>query len=83
MCGLGRDKPFECVGEMGESRAALAALEGMPEWSEHAIVRALLPGLSAVEIPSLESLLAPSGRHCIPAALFELMKEAGGVDGYD
>ena len=82
LCGLGRDKPFECVGEMGESRAALAALEGMPEWSEHAIVRALLPGLSAVEIPSLESLLAPSGRHCIPAALFELMEQAGGVDGY-
>ena len=45
LCGLGRDKPFECVGEAGESRAALAALGDRREWREHAVVRALLPEL--------------------------------------
>ena len=81
LCGLGRDKPFECVGEAGESRAALAALGDRRDWSEHAVVRALQPGLSAVEIPSLETLLQPAGRHCIPVALRERMKRSGWTDG--
>jgi hypothetical protein len=81
LCGLGRDKPFECVGEAGESRAALAALGQRREWSEHAVIRALLPELGAVDIPSLEALLRPSGRHWIPAAIFERMDPTGAVDG--
>ena len=81
LCGLGRDKPFECVGEAGESRAALAALGDRCEWREHAVVRALLPELSAVAIPSLETLLQPSGRHCVPAALMERMEQSAWVDG--
>jgi hypothetical protein len=32
LCGLGRDKPFECVGEAGESRAALATLVNNEQW---------------------------------------------------
>jgi hypothetical protein len=80
LCGLGRDKPFECVGEAGESRAALAALGDRREWSEHAIIRALLPALSAADVPSLEELMQPSGRHCIPAALYEPMKQSVGAD---
>src|SRR3546814_13576944 len=44
-------KPFECVGEGRESRAAMAALSRRPEWKEGAIVnrftRALLPQLGA------------------------------------
>ena len=81
LCGLGRDKPFECVGEAGESRAALAALVNRPDWSEHAVVRALLPGLSVVDIPSLETLLQPSGWHSIPATLLERMEQSAWVDG--
>jgi UDP-N-acetylmuramoylalanine--D-glutamate ligase len=69
LCRLGRDKPFECVGEAGESRAALAALGERRKWSGHAVVRALLPALGAVDIPPLAALLRPSGLHCIPAAL--------------
>jgi UDP-N-acetylmuramoylalanine--D-glutamate ligase len=81
LCGLGRDKPFECVGEAGESRAALAALGDRREWCEHAVVRALLPGLSAVDIPALETLLQPSGRHFIPAVLRKRMEQAAWVNG--
>lgn len=71
LCGLGRDKPFECVGEAGESRAALRSLARHPAWRSHAVVRALQPELERVEVPELESLLQPSGRHFIPAALAE------------
>jgi hypothetical protein len=68
LCRLGRDKPFECVGEAGESRAALAALAGRAEWRDHAVVRALQPELERVEVPELEPLLTPSDRHFIPPA---------------
>jgi hypothetical protein len=69
LCGLGRDKPFECVGETGESRAALRTLGQQTAWREHAVVRALQPELSRVEAPSMESLLQPSSRHFVPAGL--------------
>ena len=39
LCRLGRDKPFECVGEAGESRAALRALTENPLWLDHAVVK--------------------------------------------
>ena len=70
LCGLGRNKPFECVGESGESRAALAALGSMSPWKEHAVVRALLPDLLSVSVPDFNSLLQPAGRHFIPQAIF-------------
>ena len=66
LCGLARGKPFECVGEVGESRAALAALAGMDAWRGHRIVRTLAPELVGVEIPELDSLLAPAPAHFIP-----------------
>jgi len=69
LCRLGREKPFECVGEAGESRAALEALARQPAWQSHAVVRALRPELDRLDVPLLESLLQPSSRHFIPAAL--------------
>lgn len=69
LCGLGRDKPFECVGETGESRAALAVLANDPEWKDHAVVRALAPELEGVEVPALTELLAAAPDHFIPAEL--------------
>lgn len=68
LCNLGRDKPFECVGEAGESRAAMAALNERPDWRDHAVVVALAPELKQVDIPSLESLLKVAGPHHIPVA---------------
>lgn len=81
LCGLGRDKPFECVGEAGESRAALAALGDSREWSRHAVVRALLPELKQVDVPPLDVLLRPAGRHFIPARLLARMNVADVVTG--
>jgi hypothetical protein len=68
LCRLGRDKPFECVGEAGESRAALAELAGRPEWQETAVVRELGAELAGFEFPPLDDLLKPAGRHHYPAA---------------
>ena len=81
LCGLGRDKPFECVGEAGESRAAMAALGIDPDWSGHAVVRALQPDLQRVEVPALDELLAPANHHFIPPSVLARLPLAGEHDG--
>ena len=70
LCGLGRDKPFECVGEAGESRAAMTALVAIDDWCDHAVVIALAAEIEKVSVPALPDLLAPSGNHSIPALVF-------------
>jgi len=81
LCQLGRDKPFECVGEAGESRAALAALGNAPEWGGHAVVRALLAELDLLDVPALDTLLRPRGRHFVPLHLLRQMNLADTVTG--
>lgn len=65
-------KPFECVGEGAEARAAMYALSQRPEWSEDALVARfrseILPQLDASQL-ALEPWLAPSGEHRVPARL--------------
>ena len=70
-------KPFECVGEGRESRAAMAALVQRPEWREDALVRRfereILPQLDAAEL-ALGPLLAVDEDHRIPAPLWERLR---------
>lgn len=71
-------KPFECVGEGRESRAAMAALAQRPEWREDALVerfaREIAPQLDAEEL-RIEPLLAlDDEEHRIPAALWERLR---------
>lgn len=64
LTGLDGTKPFECVGEVEESRAALQMAAARPGWAEAAVVAAL-----SREIPQtvpVEPLLAPSPVHAIP-----------------
>lgn len=72
-------KPFECVGEGRESRAALLALSQRPEWREDALVArfrsVVLPQLDAGEL-ALAPLLQPEGPHGLPPRL------AGIVDAF-
>ncbi len=77
LCGLGRDKPFECVGEAGESRAAMAALAASENWCDHAVVIALAAELEQVTVPALQDLLAPSGNHSIPAPVLAQLNRRG------
>ncbi|HET7930302.1 MAG TPA: UDP-N-acetyl-alpha-D-muramoyl-L-alanyl-L-glutamate epimerase [Rhodanobacteraceae bacterium] len=62
-------KPFECVGEASEARAALATLAARPEWREDALVarfrEEIMPQLDAASLP-MEPWLAPAGEHGVP-----------------
>ena len=67
-------KPFECVGEGRESRAAMAALANSPSWREDAIVQRfadeILPQLDPAEL-AIAPLLQADPEHAIPAELRE------------
>ncbi len=67
-------KPFECVGEGRESRAALAWLAASPVWREDALVarfrREILPQLDTAEL-ALEPLLQVADEHAVPPAIWE------------
>ncbi len=69
LTGLSGHKPWECVGEIGESCAAVLKLAARPEWKESRILGALAPRLEAFA-PRLEEewrrLLEPSGEHSLP-----------------
>ena len=70
-------KPFECVGEGRESRAAMELLAGRAEWREDALVsryvREIRPQLDPAGL-DLEPLLETGGEHRVPAALWERVR---------
>lgn len=70
-------KPFECVGEGRESRAAMAALAERPEWREDDIVerfvREIRPQLDATEL-DVDALMAIDDEHRVPAAIWERLR---------
>jgi UDP-N-acetyl-alpha-D-muramoyl-L-alanyl-L-glutamate epimerase len=65
-------KPFECVGEGAEARAAMYALSQRPEWQEDALVarfaREILPQLDPAQL-ALAPWLDASPEHRVPARL--------------
>jgi len=73
-------KPFECVGEGGESRAAMYTLSQRPEWREDALVarftEEILPQLDRAAL-NLAPLLAPSAEHFLPLRLQRLLHAHG------
>ena len=70
-------KPFECVGEGRESRAAMAALSERPEWREDALVERfaseIRPQLSEEEL-RIEPLLVIDDEQRIPPKLWERLR---------
>ncbi|MGA9341618.1 MAG: UDP-N-acetyl-alpha-D-muramoyl-L-alanyl-L-glutamate epimerase [Rhodanobacteraceae bacterium] len=72
----GRHKPFECVGEGLESRAAMLALSRRPEWREDAIVarfaETIAPQLDPATL-ELATMLRPEGPDLIPERLRPLV----------
>ena len=66
-------KPFECVGEGRESRAAMNALAALPTWREDALVarfaQEIRPLLDKREL-LLAPLLEPADDHGIPSVLW-------------
>lgn len=69
LCGLEEDKPFECVGSIAESRAAMRYLSGVPEWRDKYVVNALA-GLEEIkQAGELDLLPDFAAEHCIPAEI--------------
>lgn len=61
-------KPFECVGEVEESAAALGCLASRPAWRDHAVVRALAPSVPA-GCDEVERWAAPADPTGLPERL--------------
>jgi len=71
LCGLGAPKPFECVGSVAESRAAIKFLANDPRWRDKKVVRALAQSPGIGQAAELASLLRRVAEHRIPAAILE------------
>jgi hypothetical protein len=73
-------KPFECVGEGRESRAAMHFLAQRPDWREDALVarfaEEIAPQLAHGEI-ALAPLLTPAAEHFLPDRLRGLLHAFG------
>lgn len=69
LLALDGQKPFECVGEAAEARAAVMALSTSPKWADHVVIQTLAPQLVDVPVPALDTLLVPGGPHHIPEIL--------------
>ena len=73
-------KPFECVGEGRESRAAMHALAQRPEWREDALVARYAEEIEAQldrDELALAPLLTPAPEHFLPERLRSLLRAAG------
>ncbi len=69
LCGLEAQKPFECVGSIAESRAAMKQLTEQPGWQDKAVVRALAGCPEIMRAGALELHPDPRAEHCIPVAV--------------
>ncbi len=69
LCGLGENKPFECVGSISESRSAMKLLATNPRWQDKQIVRALADYPEISNSGELELEPDTEAEHCIPAAV--------------
>ena len=69
LCGLEEDKPFECVGSIAESRAAMRHLSERPQWQEKYVVKALAGDTGIRQACELQLLPDFAAEHCIPAGI--------------
>lgn len=69
LCGIGEQKPFECVGKISESRSAVRFLAQRSEWRDTFVVRTLAEHSEIKASGEIEIQPDPAARHCIPAAI--------------
>jgi hypothetical protein len=79
LAGIGAVKPFECVGEQDESRAAVRMLAADPRWARRPVVRALAEALDGTPTPAAEELLALAPTPGYPARFEEALRAALGA----
>ena len=76
LMGLSGHKPWECVGELAESGAALLRLAEDPAWRDASIVRALAPRIGALmgdPAPVWRELMTPSPDHALSKRFQEML----------
>jgi hypothetical protein len=60
-------KPFECVGEIGECRAAALLAAGRPDRADTSLLQQLAAEVAGLpDLPAADELLRPVGDHFIP-----------------
>jgi hypothetical protein len=69
LCGLGEHKPFECVGSIAESRAAMKFLSKEPAWQDKTIIRLLREFPEIEQGGELDLMPDYKAEHCIPDAI--------------
>ena len=69
LCGLGEHKPFECVGSIAESRAAMRSLANDTRWQGKYIVDVLAGYPEIKHAGELELQPDFGAGHCIPAEI--------------
>ncbi|MFN3891767.1 MAG: hypothetical protein ACK4MV_15330 [Beijerinckiaceae bacterium] len=78
LAGLSGHKPWECVGELAESGAALLRLADMDEWKDAAVVRALAARIAAL-MPDRDAvwreLMTPSQDHRLPPRYERMLRD--------
>ncbi|MFU8878010.1 MAG: hypothetical protein ACNA7E_07695 [Wenzhouxiangellaceae bacterium] len=62
----GGARPFECVGEALESRAALQMISELPDWHGHAMVTRLRQAFEPLDQRQLNDLMSPAGPDRVP-----------------
>jgi UDP-N-acetyl-alpha-D-muramoyl-L-alanyl-L-glutamate epimerase len=77
LLGIGTFKPFECVGEIEESQAAVVQLAGLAPWREAAVVRQLLAEISS-PLPSWSEVLTRRGPSYAPESFLQSLGTLAG-----
>jgi hypothetical protein len=80
LCGLARHKPFECVGEVAESAAAMAHLTNDPLWRDDAVVRRLsqeFPALRQSDGAAWRRLFETRHPHRLPERYLAMLDACG------
>lgn len=77
LAGLTADKPFECVGTLDESAAAVQLAAADPSWAGHAMLERLAAELDASGVrPDPQALLALSDEHIVPDRFLAALRAA-------
>ena len=69
LCGLGQHKPFECVGSIAESRAAMRFLGNSSVWQNKKVVATLSEFTEIEQAGELELQPDTHAEHFIPSAI--------------
>jgi hypothetical protein len=80
LCGLRANKPFECVGETGESASVISYLRNHPHWCDDNVVRRLnqeFPAVRERNCAGFRALLEVRHPHRVPEPYLAMLDACG------